>query len=567
MAAETPGPEPEETENTDFITTSEPKTVTITGAERADVAAAKLASTPEEDVPFADTPDEVRVVEEVSQPEESTDQAEPAPGAERKPPFDQYENETPEERGQRLARELHPTDITDPEAAAKNEDFDASYRQQEADKQREVEAARTRIDEVDLAHEMGNIVNKEGYDKAQEHQDKAAEKAAKAEAKGQSMADAQIRSARAYRSRWKNEMGAQEAEARAEDAKFDAAAKVERVTEKGDERAKKAMDSAWEKAEATKDAYVEARSQKVIKDPEIAFSAAYAEKGPREQAMTVEQQAEALPENDRERARLDGLAVDLRKEGKTAGKEAAKAEEERLDAVDQAVNKQIIEASGQINQFAGAKTAMGMMPIGVNEAQGVTPDMVEKISSTLLTSYGVDFNKPSYDDVLRGPRLFGPKIRDIYYQSENPALANVVFVERRDNKTNELLRLDAVSVPRPPKPVMPEPKEGKYRLGRVDRLRWRAAERQWETANRLWRPAIEAKLEAERNLPSRASAAEPFLPDSYAKTQARVGSHGFSGGVPYASTLQRRGVSADRAAELTKAKPKRRGNWFLDLFR
>ena len=522
MAAESPGPELDTSAETSTDTASD-SLAALAAENRAAIAdldakmAGHKAKTESGPRPVPDL-DELKAEAEAEAVAESVDKAEAgapdaspahklfdqfegkAPDAKPEPKFyDQDAGKTPEELGRELAAEGK-----DPETTAAK----TLRGRLKADKEREIEAARTRIDDVDLAHGMANIVNEKGYDKAAKKTAKAEEAAAAKEAEAQT-------------------------------ARTESAAQAEAIKQKGHEKSEAAMAKAWEDADKFKEGYVKEKSKDVVQDEEIAWDAAHAEKGAREQAMAVEKHlAENPPTSEREQKRQTELAADLRSQGTEAAESAIETSTAERDANDARINAQILEASRQINGFVDATEPKGIHPIGVNDQ--VTPEMVAKLATDLQRSFKVDMAKEPLDAVYAGARLFGQKFIDTYRQSEEPSMRGIVFVERTDRKTGQLVRLDVVSAPRPEKPT---PKPGKYKVGFI-------AERMYQRKENQWRNAIDVQLTEERHFQANPSETNPFYPGDPKNAQKLA--PGASGADSYPAMLQRRGMSAETAQHARK---------------
>jgi hypothetical protein len=439
------------------------------------------------------------------------------------------ETKTPEELGRQAAlREeaLRELGVAGPEV--KVEAMPASA---VVDKAKEAEAARTRISDVPLAEEMAHIEN-QGHDKA-----KAITTEAQTEA--ERVATQAERSARTLgNKRNRNEAAAK--------TKIDGAmVQVDTILGRAKVEADRAVPEAQADAEALKDAYTEERSKDRITDKDVAWEAAHAEKASVDQALVVEQAAKTA-DSERDKARYEGLAAELRQQGTEAGQSAAQAESTRLDALDKAMNEQFKSSSEKIRSLgAGAEPGV-MRPIGVSDQ--VTSEMVATLAGDLQRSLGVNFDTAPLDSALRG-RLFGQKFIDVYRQSADSSLRGVVFVESYDKKTGRIVRLDAVAAPRPEKP---EVKPGKSELGPLDKRRWQRAERKW-------RQTIEEELIQVSKLPDAPSADHPFLPGD-PKLARRKSSGGTTTVGAYPDILTRNGMSPEVAQKVKK--PKRRGFWF-----
>ncbi len=425
--------------------------------------------------------------------------------------------------------------------AALRAERDAARAAEEAAREQEAEAARTRINDVDLAHGMANIADK-GYNKA-------AKKTAVAEAQidrinkeAEDKAAAAERSAKVYRGRHKNEEAAVARELEAATARTEAAAEAAKIKQEAQERGEAAVAKAWAKAETYKDDEVAKLSTERTDDDQVAWDAALAEKGPREQAMALEKRIDESKLPEAERLRQEDLAADLRDAGTKAAEAAQTASETKRDSDNKAINDHIVKASRFINSFASATEPVGLDPIGVNST--VTPAMVERLSTDLQHSFKVDFSKEPLDSKRAGGRIFGQKFIDVYRQSEEPGMRGTVFVERVDKKTGQMVRLDVISAPRPEKPTL---KPGKFKVGFI-------AERLYRHKENQWRSAIEAKLVEEHHFSGRPDTRNPFLPGDPSIAAVAVNTGGSVVDSSYPSILQRRGMSAESAQHARKPK-------------
>ncbi len=411
----------------------------------------------------------------------------------------------------------------------------------------EADAARTRINDVDLAHGMAIIADK-GYDKAREKTEKAAKKADKITTTAEASAKTAERSARTYRSRHHNEEAAALREQDAATARTEAASEAARIKQEAQEKGEAALAKAWTKAEAYKDAEVEKLSTQRTDDDQVAWDAALAEKGPREQAMVIEKGIdEGIKEGKLTQAERDSrekLAADLRIDGTKAAETAQEASEKKRDDDNNSINEQIIKTSRQINGIVGATEPQAAHPIGVNDQ--ITPEMLAKFATELESSLKVDFEKAPLDSVDTGALLFGQKFTDTYRQSDEPRMRGVVFVERTDRKTGQLVRLDVVAAPRPDKPT---PKPGKFKVGFL-------ANRMYQRKEKQWRAAIDEQLLTERHIPRNPSKENPFYPGDPKNAQKMP--PGTTAADSYPAMLQRRGMSPEAAK--TVRKPRRL--WF-----
>jgi hypothetical protein len=520
-----------------------------------DLREVKLNPLPAEVLPEpAPTPQPVPELDLPDEPVEAAEPSEPEPEA---PPI---ETATPAERAKALVDEAREADTRN---IARSEPVDITAQESapteatlatEQDKMKQ--QARTMIQDEGLAENMARTIDK-GRDEAAQLQAKAAETLATIK-EVQEQTEAQVgpneRLAKHYSDIDKPHK-AKYREDRAEMLRQRGAAKIEALDPDGtarnaDQLAGEITTKAEAEAEDLKTEWDKEKSKDYENDPEVAYTAAYAEKGPREQAMAVEKAAERFPEGHRERARLDTLANELRQKGLHEGAEAGEAERARMDAADAAVNAQVMASSDQLRSIISAAEAKSIPSIGVNKDK--TTAEVEALATTLQTSFGVDLRQPPLDAVKRGGRIFGKKFVDIYRQSNEPAYRNIVFIERYDRKTGQIVRLDAVSAPRQPKPDI---KSGKDKLGRIAENRWRISERKW-------RKAIDEELENRQTFNKAPDAANPFLPGNYNSEQQ---SRGEIKGADYSYTdiLTRSGMDSEQAKQVRK--PRRLG-WWLSLF-
>jgi hypothetical protein len=321
------------------------------------------------------------------------------------------------------------------------------------------------------------------------------------------------------------------AEKRADKAREDLAAEHKKRDE--------AIISESDNAQAAADRDRELGEAHSERDVKVAEEMAYAEKGPREQAMALEQAPVGRVETEREQASREKLAVELRTTGTERGQAAGAAEHARLDAVQESINTEVKKSSDTIHTLASATEPGGIQPIGVNDK--VDSATVESLSARLQQTMGVDASKAPFDSIARRDRLFGPKFIDVYRQSNEAELRGVVFVERYDAKTGLIVRLDVVSAPKP------KIKEGKDAPSR--------------RAMRKWRQAVESELEDTRHLPlASVSETNPFAPSGDPKLVRRDKSKARSGG--YAGILEAGGM--DRSAATSARNPKR--GWWFSLF-
>lgn len=430
------------------------------------------------------------------------------------------ETATPEEQGKALADEL----LGIVQENGSTTEAHGSTPTEEA-KQREIAAARTRIHHMGLARAMADIEDP-GHTAAAEIQTKAEDLASETVATADEVAAKAERSAKYHKGR-KNVDKQATAEARAESVRADAAVRADELKMEAGAESEAAVAEARSNSERTHDAFVTEATKDYVEDRDVALASAKAEKFARDQLLELKKQP--VPENEslREQRNREALTASLKGRLRADSDAAGTAETERQALVDAKLQAKFTDTSRYLRDLTGVPEGTLSDPID-GKMEGA-----ETLTKELLRSLGIDRSQEPDRAVRHGSIFSRNKFIDSYrsYQgNDKPELNGMVFVERYNEKTGQLVRVDAVKAVRPDK-------------------RSRRSERKW-------RDQVDEKLEQIRE------AKDIALPAS--KKGDRLNVPDGIGGGSYGAILASHGMSAESTNSL-KRKPKRKGGGFWGM--
>lgn len=175
-----------------------------------------------------------------------------------------------------------------------------------------------------------------------------------------------------------------------------------------------------------------------VKDIEQAHAAALAGDGLERQIGVLEREAEAHPE----RTQNARLAEQLRGEADRHEQDAVTKEEQQQ--VKQAT--QFVNLSNSVHHLMALQDSSGAVP--PMDGRG-NPEAARGVANDLYKTLGVDLDQEPAAVSHHGNSLRGNRVLELRRVSEDPSLRGVVFVERVDASSGQLIRLDVIKAPLP----------------------------------------------------------------------------------------------------------------------